>query len=105
MIKNLNETDWAALKNETSNAVAIDVRTPEEWAEGIIPASDMLNIMNPQSFVAGLENLNKEDTFFIYCRSGARSMQACQIMEQYGFKNVVNLEGGIMAWSGEIVLP
>ncbi len=105
MIKNLNEKDWVALQNETSNVVTIDVRTPEEWAEGIIPESSMLNIMNPQVFVAGLEKLNKEDAFFIYCRSGARSMQACQIMEQYGFNNVTNLDGGIMAWTGEVVIP
>ena len=105
MIKNLKETDWLALKNETPNAVMMDVRSPEEWAEGIIPEASLLNIMDPQNFVAGLDNLNKEDQFFIYCRSGARSMQACQIMEQYGFSNVVNLEGGILGWTGDVIVP
>jgi rhodanese-related sulfurtransferase len=41
----------------------------------------------------------------VYCRSGARSAKACEIMNELGFENAYNLLGGILAWNGEIVAP
>jgi rhodanese-related sulfurtransferase len=40
----------------------------------------------------------KEEEIVIYCRSGKRSAHACMILETMGFTNVVNLEGGVLAW-------
>jgi rhodanese-related sulfurtransferase len=44
-----------------------------------------------------LEDL-KDKEVIVYCRSGRRSMLACQILDQMGFKDTYNLEGGILAW-------
>jgi rhodanese-related sulfurtransferase len=45
----------------------------------------------------------KSDYIHIYCRSGRRSFQACELMKQMGFENVFNLEDGILDWKGNIV--
>jgi rhodanese-related sulfurtransferase len=50
-----------------------------------------------------IQSYNKESSFYIYCKSGARSSQACQIMSQLGFANVFNLIGGITNWKGQIL--
>jgi rhodanese-related sulfurtransferase len=49
-----------------------------------------------------IQSYNKENSYYLYCKSGARSAQACQIMSQLGFNNVYNLLGGITNWKGEI---
>lgn len=75
----------------------IDVREPEEYAEANIGAKliPLGKIMGMQ-----LEDLEdwKDDEIIIHCRSGKRSMQACMVLQQVGFANVVNVAGGIMAW-------
>ena len=45
---------------------------------------------------------DKDKNYYVYCRSGNRSGQACKIMNQLGFKNAYNLIGGMMQWQGEI---
>ena len=47
-----------------------------------------------------MENLNKDLNYYVYCHSGTRSVQACQIMKTFGINNVYNLLGGISEWDG-----
>ncbi len=79
----------------------IDVREPAEYAETNMGATliPLGQIMNMQ--LGDLENLREEE-IIIHCKSGMRSMQACMALEQMGFKNTVNLAGGIMAWNAII---
>ena len=58
----------------------------------------ILNLFQMESI-----SLKKSNSIYVYCRSGARSSQACELMTQFGFENVYNLEGGITEWSGEII--
>ena len=44
-----------------------------------------------------------KSNYFVYCRSGARSAQACQLMSQLGFTSTYNLLGGILEWEGEVI--
>lgn len=76
----------------------IDVREPQEYAEKNIGATliPLGRIMSMQ--VDELEDLRNEE-IIIHCRSGMRSMQACMMLEQMGFTNTVNVEGGILAWT------
>jgi rhodanese-related sulfurtransferase len=53
--------------------------------------------------VTQIKNLPKDKTYLIYCRSGNRSAQACEIMGEEGFENVKNLSGGIMRWPFDTV--
>ena len=84
-------------KLKTYQPVLIDIRTPEEYAEGHLPNS--LNMdFNSQEFVSAIDQLDRESFYAIYCRSGRRSGRALELMERKGFKNVIELSGGINAW-------
>ncbi len=79
----------------------IDVREPAEYAETnmggtLIPLGQIMNMQ-----LGELENLREEE-LIIHCKAGMRSMQACMALEQMGFKNTVNVSGGIMAWNAII---
>jgi rhodanese-related sulfurtransferase len=75
----------------------IDVREPNEYNEVNINAL-LLPLSQLRNFEAdAIENL-KEQEIIVHCKSGMRSMEACNILSQMGFKNPVNLTGGILAW-------
>jgi rhodanese-related sulfurtransferase len=75
----------------------VDVREPAENAEfnigGILLPLGKVQTMQ----VDDIENLKNEEVV-CYCRSGARSAQACMMLETFGFTNVKNLAGGMMGW-------
>jgi len=99
------EVDQFSALMENKDAVVLDVRTPAEKSDGIIPGYKLINIMDP-SFEEEVSKLDKDKTYLVYCRSGNRSGQACGIMADMGFKNLYNLMGGIGAWNstkGKIV--
>ena len=86
---------------DDNNGYLLDVRSEEEFEESHIPNAKLLNIRNPQLFMDGLEKMDKSLNYYVYCHSGARSVQACQIMKTFGFENLFNLLGGISEWTGE----
>ena len=100
---NLTQEDWRTKLDDDTNAVVLDVRTDAEVAEGIIPNAIQINIYEGQGFIYKLEELDKSKNYYVYCRSGNRSGQACAIMNQLGFENAYNLVGGILEWKGELV--
>ncbi|MCH4551396.1 rhodanese-like domain-containing protein [Aestuariibaculum lutulentum] len=102
-MEDLTQEEWAEQLANDDNAVVLDVRTDGEVAEGVIPNAIHIDIFKGQGFIYALEELDKSKNYYVYCRSGNRSGQACSIMEQLGFENAYNLEGGIMAWTGDIV--
>jgi len=104
-MKNLTQTEWTTSILEDNNTVILDVRTPDEWAEGIIENAIMINILDPQSFMDEIEKLDKNKHYYIYCRSGARSGQACQVLNSIKINTTYNLMGGIMEWAGKTVIP
>ena len=90
------------LIEETDNSVILDVRTEEEVEDGYIPGMINIDIRQGQDFLDEIEKLDKSKTYFVYCRSGARSGQACALMNQMGFDKTYNLLGGFMNWDGEV---
>lgn len=97
----LSQQVWEEQLEKDSNAVILDVRTEVEIEDGIIPNSINIDIYKGQEFIEELEKLDKTKNYYVYCRSGSRSGQACAIMNSIGFKNAYNLEGGFMNWEGE----
>jgi rhodanese-related sulfurtransferase len=98
----LTQNEWVSeLKNDI-NAVILDVRTQSEIEEGIIPNAIHIDIYQGQGFIDQLNELDKTKNYYVYCRSGSRSRQACNVMYQLGFENAYNLMGGILQWEGEI---
>lgn len=74
----------------------VDIRSPAEFAQGVIPQAQLL----PMHLVPlRLQELPRDRTLVIYCRSGARSYHVCQFLLQQGFDKVVNLRGGILGWA------
>lgn len=100
-MSNLTQQQWKEKLAATDDAVILDVRTPQEWQEGIIPSAQKIDILDTANFMSELDKLDKDKSYFVYCRSGNRSGQTCQLMEQKGFKAAYNLMGGMMEWSGE----
>lgn len=78
----------------------IDVRTPQEFASGHIPNAVNIDIMD-QAFAEEIAKLPREKTYHVVCRSGNRSGSACGYMESIGFKEVINIAGGMLDWEGE----
>lgn len=101
-MKNLDNKAWEKAQKEDQDSVILDVRTPEEYEEKHIPNSTLINIQESQEFVDEIQKLDKSKPYYVYCKSGGRSMMACNIMEQMGFSDVTNLEGGITEWHGEV---
>jgi len=81
----------------------VDVRTPDEYTEGHISHAVLMDV-NKADFTKKLEQLDKNKTVYVYCRSGKRSHTAADMMKESGFKNVFELRGGIIAWE-EAGLP
>ncbi|WP_242094903.1 rhodanese-like domain-containing protein [Aestuariivivens sediminicola] len=102
-MEDLTHEEWSEQLAKDKKAVIIDVRTDEEVADGIIPNAIHIDIYRGQDFIDALEELDKSKNYYVYCRSGNRSGQACRIMEELGFKHAYNLEGGILEWQGDIV--
>ena len=101
----LSQKDWTERLLQDANAAILDVRSPEEWSEGIIPNALQINIHDGQGFIYKIEELDKSKNYYVYCKAGGRSAQACNIMNQLGFENTYNLIGGMMQWNGEVVAP
>jgi len=76
----------------------IDVRRPDEYVAGHIEGSVNADISSVDEFNQFLDTLDKNNKYLVYCRSGNRSAQAAQLMEEKGFLNITNLSGGILAW-------
>ena len=97
----LNQKDW---NNQLDNdSVIIDVRTPEEFEIYRIPDSINIDFNNPVFFIEEIQKLNKDTSYFIYCRTGVRSANSCLLMKESGFDKIYNLLGGIVEWSGETI--
>ena len=90
------------VKADTS-ANILDVRQPEEFAEGHLAQAINLDWLNQTVFINGLAKLNKQKTYYIYCRSGRRSQAAAGKLKAEGFQ-VIDLKGGYLHWV-ELGLP
>jgi rhodanese-related sulfurtransferase len=81
----------------TADAIIIDVRTPPEVAEGIIPGA--INIdYNAPDFSEKISGLDKSKPYYVYCMGGGRGSKALDKMKSEGFTKVINLEGGYKSW-------
>ncbi|GAB3218228.1 rhodanese-like domain-containing protein [Algoriphagus aestuariicola] len=92
----LSVTDFEK-KLTKKNVVLVDVRTPEEVADGHLDGALNINFLS-ENFAGEIEALNKKNTYLIYCRTGKKSRSAADLLEKAGFKRVHMLDGGITAW-------
>lgn len=84
------ETSTSEESAPASDVIILDVRTPEEFAEGHLDGAQNIDF-NAGAVPAALENLDPDAEYIVYCRSGNRSGQVTALMEQAGFSNVTDL--------------
>ena len=77
----------------------LDVRTPEEYAEGHLEGAVLVDF-KADGFVEKAEaQLQKDKPVALYCRGGRRSHSAAELLYKAGFQQLVELQGGITAWN------
>jgi rhodanese-related sulfurtransferase len=95
--KNLSVKEFSEKIKSDKSAVIIDMRTSQEYEQGHIQNSLLIDMYHP-SFQKKILELEKTKNYYIYCRSGSRSFHAGNFMLQMGFENVSHLEKGIISW-------
>ncbi len=103
IIENITPQEALTLIQENQNNpdfITIDVRTPEEFADGYLENAVNLDFYS-ETFRDELDQLDKNKKYLIYCRSGGRSGNALNIMAELNFREVYNVSGGIIAWEAE----
>ncbi len=75
----------------------IDVREPDEWAVARLPQAELIPLSRFQK--QALEELAPEEKIVLYCHHGVRSARAQDFLKAHGYADVLNLTGGIDAWS------
>lgn len=95
--ENVNVAEFEQLIGR-KNTVLLDVRTPEETAQGKIEGAVEINVL-ADDFAEKIKALDQDKTYLVYCRSGRRSLRAIDAMVAVGFTRLYNLEGGFNAWS------
>ena len=93
------QTAAALADSPPADLVVLDVRTPEEYAEGHLDGAVLVDFYEAD-FAAQLAALDPEVPYLVYCRSGNRSSQTLAIMDELGFESAVDVDGGIVAWAG-----
>ncbi|MBN2177700.1 MAG: rhodanese-like domain-containing protein [Demequinaceae bacterium] len=88
---------WAGVAYE-EGVVILDVRTPEEFADGHIAGATNINLLSGV-FADEIALLNPEASYAVYCRSGNRSREAIDIMADLGVTQTLGLEDGIGGWA------
>ncbi len=81
----------------TPNPQILDVRTPGEFSSDHIDKALNVDWLG-NNFVTGTEKLDKTKPVFVYCKSGGRSQSAVDKLEELGFTNIYQLQGGILKW-------
>ncbi len=83
--------------NDLDKVYLVDVRTPDEYAAGHIKGSVNIDIQD-SNFENKISKMDKDKTVYVYCKAGGRSAKAQKMLQNMGFKHVVNLEGGFDQW-------
>ncbi|CAM2009132.1 rhodanese-like domain-containing protein [Acanthopleuribacter pedis] len=82
---------------QAGDGVLLDVRKPNEFQEGHIEGAQNIDFYS-ETFKDDLDELDRNKTYLVYCRSGGRSGRTSDLMKKMGFQRVYDLRGGIIAW-------
>jgi rhodanese-related sulfurtransferase len=83
--------------HEKTDAILIDVRTPQEYGTGFIAGARNIDISD-SGFEVQIEKLDKSRPVMVYCAKGGRSASAAGQLKRAGFPEVYDLDGGMEAW-------
>jgi rhodanese-related sulfurtransferase len=95
LFKSISPLEANALLQKRNDVLFLDVRTPQERAQGAIAGSELVSIWD---LIQGRISLPKDKAILLVCAVGGRSYAAGKILSQRGYQEVYNLSGGINAW-------
>jgi len=98
--RRVNPEDVSLFLEGDIDFTVLDVRRPEEFAQGHLEGAVNLNYFETESFSDSLEKLDRSGNYIIYCKSGFRSTRAYLMMEKMGFTSLYNMTAGYVGWSG-----
>ena len=99
--RHISMDEAVTIMKEKSGYIILDVRRPEEFAEGHIP--NAINVPNENIGASEIPELtDKDQLILVYCRSGRRSKEAAEKLVKLGYTDIVEF-GGILDWKGEII--
>ena len=96
----LSSTEFEKEMKNNKKTVVVDVRSAREFSSGKIPGAVNIDLMSAD-FNTRIAVLEKDKTYLVYCHSGNRSAQACNLIASRGLK-CANLSGGIINWRGQL---
>ena len=96
LIENVDTKKFKELV-DAGKGIILDVRTPEEVAEGYISNASTINLYD-NDFNSKINLIQKDREIYVYCKSGGRSAEAAEALKKNGFIKIYNLKGGISAW-------
>ncbi|MEY4954314.1 MAG: Hydroxyacylglutathione hydrolase [Bacteroidota bacterium] len=95
--KDLSATEFQSEIKSAEAGQILDVRTVDEYNQGHIEGAVLADISS-NLFQEVSNKLDKSKPVYVYCLSGGRSAEAANQLRQLGFKSVINLAGGMLAW-------
>ena len=101
VIESISVAALSKLTTASRDATVIDVRTPAEYMEVrsvVVSANIPLDQMSDETMASNGWG-DKNQAYYLICRSGARSMKACEILSELGYKKLFNVTGGTNAWA------
>jgi len=96
-VTSINVERAVAKMKKDRKIVVVDIRTPDEFADGHIKGAININ-MNDKDFAKKLAKLDRKKTYLMHCRSGGRSSASVPVWHRLGFKNVLHLSAGTLGW-------
>ena len=98
--QNVITTQQTADLLDKGDITLLDVRTPEEWAEGVIEGAELKNFYD-EDFADHLETMDKDLPVIVTCKRGGRSAKAAKQMLEAGFQEVYDMGAGMDGWNSE----
>src|SRR5690625_1847137 len=77
----------------------IDVRTPEEYADGALPGAVNIDYYDEENFHEAYDAFDRKEPIYLYCRTGNRSIKTADKLIEMGFEEIYDMEGGYMQWT------
>lgn len=98
--RTVSPEDFSSLMQQSESNMLIDIRTPEEVTDGMIPGAEHIDFYG-EDFETTIARIDKHKPVFIYCAKGGRSRQAVDMMKTMNFREIIELKGGYDAWSAK----
>lgn len=98
-VKNISATEAQALLS-SEEVIVLDIRTPEEFAEGHIPGAINIDYY-AEDFAEQVVSLDSSKTYLVHCRSGGRSGRSMSVFKEHNFSHVLHLNKGFKQWQSQ----